>query len=234
MVLNQSPLSWWEAADRMGKKKKEVKVSTILASIKKDKAGTLPERKTRSSSSKTSEKPRKKIEKPKRGRKAYFSQEEIRILQRIVEKRRRLDQHLTRPIIARQFEKKTGRKITHVQRNLSDVRGKLGLSWQKLQPRSRRQAAISTQEKVKRFLKWEKRVARRRKWFVDQIKLPDAEVIGRGYGTPGKGTFLAVPSSTGSGTGIMSCNWAHGMGPFTYVRNSSSGTTAWGYDEILS
>jgi hypothetical protein len=141
-----------------------------------------------------------------------------------VEKRRRLDQHLTRPIIARQFEKKTGRKITHIQR-LSDVRGKLGLSWQKLQPRSRRQAAISTQEKVKRFLKREKRVARRRKWFVDQIKLPDAEVIGRGYGTPGKGAFLAVPSSTGSGTGIMSCNWEHGMGPFTYVRNSSGGTT---------
>ncbi len=44
----------------MGKKKKEVKASTILASIKKDKAGTLPERKTRSSSSKTSEEAPKK------------------------------------------------------------------------------------------------------------------------------------------------------------------------------
>lgn len=208
----------------MGKKKTDAALGVTMTKVKNEKSGDLLRKKKVPIETKSKKKQHRKKEKVGRGRKPYFSAEEIRILRDIVEKRRRLDQRLTRPIIAKQFKKKTGRKITHIQR-LSDIRGKLGLSWQKLQPRSRRQAAQATKERVAVFLKRERRNARRRQWFVDQIKLPDAEVIGRGYGSPGKGAFVAVGPSSGTGTGIMSCNWEHGMGPFSYVRNTSGGTT---------
>jgi transposase len=192
---------------------------------KKAKNGTLFSATKKRNSARSKIRPKKKIQKDRRGRKPYFSEEEKQTLRVIVDKRLRLDKKITRTIIAQKFEKKTGRKITHLQR-LSDIRHELGSSWQKLQPRSRRQAQASTQARVDVFLKKERRNARRRQWFVDQIKLPDGEVIGRGYGVPGKGAYVTPTStSTGTGTGIMSCNWEAGMGPYSYVRNDTSGTT---------
>lgn len=154
----------------------------------------------------------------RRGRKPYFSITEGATLCRIVEKSKQLNKPITRPAYP-DVKKKFGRKITHLQ-CLSDVLAKLGISWQKLQPRSRRQANPSTKKFVEAFVKRERRNACRRQWYVDQIKLPDSEVIGKGYGTPGVGAFVSPNThANGTGTGIMSCNWEAGMGPFMYVRN---------------
>ena len=101
MVLNQSPgrVGEKQLTEWGRRKQKRRRVPSWQAS-KRTKPALYP----KGRHSHHRKKPPRKIEKPKRGRKAYFSQEEIRILQRIVEKRRRLDKHLTRPIIARLFE----------------------------------------------------------------------------------------------------------------------------------
>jgi len=159
-------------------------------------------------------------EKRQPGRKRFFSEEEIQILIDIVEKKKKLNQRITRKSIAKKFAEKTGRKIENLQR-ISDVRRRLNISWQKVNPKSRRQQATVTKERATAFAAREKkRVPRYTKWFVDQIKLPDNGISGYGYGTPGEGAVVERDSSSGTGTGILSCNWDVGMGPFMYVRNS--------------
>lgn len=152
---------------------------------------------------------------------------EVDILRCITNKMLLLNKPITRQKLASRFLEKTGRIITHLQR-ISDIRTKLGLTWQKPTPRTPKQRKASTTRMALQFVRRERRKARRRQWFIDQIKLPDAEVVRRSYGKKGQQPAVKMNTvSSGTGTGICACNWEYGFGPVMYVRNAGAkkGTT---------
>lgn len=151
------------------------------------------------------------------------------MLKNIIERRRRLAKKISRQILATRFYRKTGRRISNLQR-ISDIRKVLGISWQKTTNRSSRAVWLSARERAQAFVTREHRNSSRKcKWFVDQIKLPDASVVQKSYGKRGEAPVVESTGSSGTGTGIMSCNSVAGMGPFMYVRNGGKdkGTKRW-------
>jgi len=123
----------------------------------------------------------------------------------------------------KKFEKKTGRNIRHPQR-ISDIKSKLGISWQKQRRRTTSQLSDKSAADRELFVKRERRNARRKQWFVDQIHLPDRAVSGFGYGYRGEGApKVDDKAGNGYGTAICSCNWAVGIGPSQYVRCDGEG-----------
>lgn len=108
------------------------------------------------------------------------------------------------------FFKQTGWKIEHLQK-ISDVRKQLGMSWQKAIVTGQRTSWLIVQKQAEAFVRRERRFARSWKWFVDQIKLPDAPSDTMSYGKCGEPPVVVgdASSSPGTGTGIMSWCW-HG------------------------
>jgi len=161
---------------------------------------------------------------PPGGRSRFFSQEEIKILQRIVEKGKWLGQRVTRAFIANKFQEKTGRTIQNLQR-ISDYRKAIGISYRRENVRPKKKNSVAVIATCEGFLRKEKRVPRKRKWFVDETKLNDNDSGGYSYGIVGESNVVDGGNSTGSGTAICSANWQVGMGPFQYLRHNGSGTT---------
>eukprot|EP01087_Luapelamoeba_hula_P004497 TRINITY_DN1444_c0_g2_i5.p1 TRINITY_DN1444_c0_g2~~TRINITY_DN1444_c0_g2_i5.p1 ORF type:complete len:208 (-),score=21.28 TRINITY_DN1444_c0_g2_i5:114-737(-) len=108
---------------------------------------------------------------------------------------------------------------------ISDVKRAAGISSKQITRHTPSQTRAHLDPKYVAFVSRQRKGARCRKWFADQIHLPDCGGDTTSWSTVGTQSTVSKQTKNGYGSGFMSCNWRVGMGPYHYKRNGKGKST---------